>query len=500
MDIDVGDETIFSAIFPLPFRVLALAGLGILAWATNLHGLKLLGIDAATALDLNTHRNRDGRTQLPITNRPGWKHVEPPDAIYKPVYNLFALYSLITGIFWLIYWRASSQDLSLVDVFKYIPGIAGLCVFMLLVSPWNTFGRHERDQFLKSISRCLFASSSHPVAFSDVLFADVFTSYAKVVGDVWLSLCMLLPGGSLLLPPAQTGLSRWILPTFMSLPYAVRFRQCLIDYLHPSNNSRRPLYNALKYASSFPVIYLSAAQRLVEYPSSSSGNFDGAHGSHGSFLFQLWLLAAAINSLYSFWWDVTHDWGFDLLLPRAYSGQQPRYPPKRLVLPGLHSSRSESIASSPRDTPTKERYADEETSSYFRSNYTHARYPYGLRPTLLFSLPIYPFVIVADLVLRLTWSVKLSSHLHSYSEGDFMIFCFEFAELLRRWMWLFIRVEWEIVKGPQHPSAWNRDHLEDPHISGNGAAGVRMRDSGSVDEEEYEMITSDRSGKVSDVG
>ena len=52
-------------------------------------------------------------------------------------------------------------------------------------------------------------------------------------------------------------------PRVDSLPYAVRFRQCLVEYLHPTNESRRPLYNALKYASSFPVIYLSAAQRIV---------------------------------------------------------------------------------------------------------------------------------------------------------------------------------------------------------------------------------------------
>ena len=47
------------------------------------------------------------------------------------------------------------------------------------------------------------------------------------------------------------------------MPYAVRFRQCLVEYLFPTNESRRPLYNAIKYATAFPVIYLSAAQRLV---------------------------------------------------------------------------------------------------------------------------------------------------------------------------------------------------------------------------------------------
>jgi len=52
------------------------------------------------------------------------------------------------------------------------------------------------------------------------------------------------------------------------------------------------------------------------------------------------------------------------------------------------------------------------------------------------------------LVLRLTWSIKLSSHLHAKAqgEGSLLIFWVEVAELVRRWIWVFIRVEWEIVK------------------------------------------------------
>jgi hypothetical protein len=61
---------------------------------------------------------------------------------------------------------------------------------------------------------------NHRIYFSDVVFADIFTSYAKVIGDVWLSLCMLLPGGSLLAPPKQYGWYRWILPTLMRYVFA----------------------------------------------------------------------------------------------------------------------------------------------------------------------------------------------------------------------------------------------------------------------------------------
>lgn len=84
--------------------------------------------------------------------------------------------------------------------------------------------------------------------------------------------------------------------------------------------------------------------------------------------------------------------------------------------------------------------------------YRQHSYPYGLRPVLLYPLAVYPLVIFFNFVLRMTWSIKLSSHLYSHSEGTALIFWLEIAEVLRRWMWVFIRVEWEVVKNAQQRS------------------------------------------------
>ena len=115
-------------------------------------------------------------------------------------------------------------------------------------------------------------------------------------------------------------------------------------------------------------------------------------------------------------------------------------------------------------------------------------HPSGLRPMLLFPLAVYPFAISVDLVLRLSWSAKLSSHLHSYSEGDLIIFWIELAEVLRRWMWVFIRVEWEIVKQRMEGSSRSRSPP-------GGGAGIMMADRGGdrnfTDEElEIDMTSS----------
>lgn len=74
-----------------------------------------------------------------------------------------------------------------------------------------------------------------------------------------------------------------------SLPYLVRLRQCIIEHLSPMNESRRPLYNALKYASSFPVIFLSAAQRTAVVDlRETKGDAVAPNAWQGDALFRLW--------------------------------------------------------------------------------------------------------------------------------------------------------------------------------------------------------------------
>jgi hypothetical protein len=61
----------------------------------------------------------------------------------------------------------------------------------------------------------------------------------------------------------------------------------MFEYNSPGNESQKPLYNALKYATSFPVIFLSAAQRLVI----ASDVKDHSHSEHWPRehpLFRLW--------------------------------------------------------------------------------------------------------------------------------------------------------------------------------------------------------------------
>jgi len=64
----------------------------------------------------------------------------------------------------------------------------------------------------RAVRRCVFPAPLGPIYFSDVIFADIGTSFAKVFGELLLSIWMLKPGNSILNPPVEDLWMRWIFP------------------------------------------------------------------------------------------------------------------------------------------------------------------------------------------------------------------------------------------------------------------------------------------------
>jgi hypothetical protein len=150
-------EIPLAATFPLPFRVLVLAGLGLLGWATNLHGLHAAHVDAPAALDLRAPGH--GLLVLPPSPRtsplPSHGHVNVnlpahphPPTVYVPLYRLTAGYAAWVFASWILFRAATHGDPKLVDVFKYVPGLAVLGVLVALTCPWDVCRKRERDLFL----------------------------------------------------------------------------------------------------------------------------------------------------------------------------------------------------------------------------------------------------------------------------------------------------------------------------------------------------------------
>lgn len=144
--------------------------------------------------------------------------------------------------------------------------------------------------------RIIFSPLYSPVPFSDIILADILTSSAKVLGDVWVSGCLLATetkkfgvGGEeldescarVLMVPIMTrcvsALRRRALSSSSaqqfhdscpcSLPYIFRFRQCVSEVVTGSTPTpRRSILNAIKYATAFPVIFFSAMQTVIGDP------------------------------------------------------------------------------------------------------------------------------------------------------------------------------------------------------------------------------------------
>ena len=179
--------------------------------------------------------------------------------------------------------------------------------------------------------------------------------------------------------------------TFVLLLSRIRFRQCLIEAKRAREHGKtgfQHMANALKYATAFPVLLISSLKRETN-PALMWASESG--------LSKLWLIAVFTNSLYSFYWDVAKDWDLTLF-----------------------SSKDERNA------------ADQ---------------PWGLRRQRLFQPDVlYYAAIVVDLLLRCSWSIKLSVHLYAYGDLEGGIFLIEMFEILRRWMWVYLRVETEWIR------------------------------------------------------
>jgi hypothetical protein len=81
--------------------------------------------------------------------------------------------------------------------------------------------------------------------------------------------------------------------------------------------------------------------------------------------------------------------------------------------------------------------------SRFRHDPEH-NYPFGLRPHRYFyANQVYYTAIAIDFVLRFTWVSRLSVRINWINDLESGVFVLMFLEVIRRWMWIFFRVETE---------------------------------------------------------
>ncbi|XP_038714078.1 SPX and EXS domain-containing protein 1-like isoform X2 [Tripterygium wilfordii] len=253
------------------------------------------------------------------------------------------------------------------------PVLLYCAVAMILIFPFDIFYLSSRYYFLRTLWRIVLPLQA--ITFSDFFVADILTSMVKVFSDLERSVCRMVHRQVATIAwfeaDSVCGSHSVAIPIVLVLPYLFRLFQCLRQY--KDMKDKTSLFNALKYSTAVPVIFLSALKYHV-LPEKWT-----------NFYRPLWLLSSVLNSLYSFYWDVTRDWD----------------------LSGF--------------------------SRIFKFNKPH------LCSYLLYGRKwVYFWVIGSNLILRCTWTYKLSAHLrHNY----LTVFTIAALEILRRFQWVFFRVE-----------------------------------------------------------
>ncbi|KAG0482214.1 hypothetical protein HPP92_010298 [Vanilla planifolia] len=253
------------------------------------------------------------------------------------------------------------------------PVILYAIVVMVLIFPFDIFYLSSRYYFLRTLWRIILPLQ--PISFADFFLADILTSMSKVLSDLERSICRMVNHQVATIAWFEAdsicGSHSVMIPLVLVFPYVCRFFQCLRQYKDTKEKSS--LLNALKYSTAIPVIFLSALKYHV-LPEKWT-----------NFYRPLWLLSSILNSLYSFYWDVTRDWDLSVF-SRIFKFKNPNL-----------------------------------CSSLF----------YG-------RIWVYYWVLSSNLVLRCTWTYKLSAHLrHNY----LTVFTVTASEIFRRFQWVFFRVE-----------------------------------------------------------
>ncbi|ANB15708.1 Erd1p [Sugiyamaella lignohabitans] len=384
----------FDPLFPLPYRIAFEIILGIWGWGLNVQVLDAIHVDLSYLLRYQTGRS-----------------------LHKAVYQFALGLSLIYTVSIIFYWQLlrkadggivtagvgdDSEEHPILSGLDILPWTTFAVIIGIFLYPGHKFHHSGRKRVISVLKRVCTGSINPEHRLPDILLSDALTSYSKIFVDSGIMTCMLISKQSSLGLPDRSCGGQWLVPVISSIPFLIRLRQCTIEYLATGN--KQHLFNFAKYLSAMPVILLSALQRNFKNVEVSASAIDHDMAAFQIFtprmLTKLWVAAVLINSTYSFYWDITYDWDLELL--GGFSWWQRKHQGLRAIM-------------------------------YFPAKHW------------------YYFAICVDCVLRFTWSLKLSSHWYYVADRESGLFVLGVLEIIRRWVWVFFRVESEWVKSLRDP-------------------------------------------------
>ncbi|XP_004487374.1 uncharacterized protein [Cicer arietinum] len=224
------------------------------------------------------------------------------------------------------------------------------------------------------------------ISFADFFLADILTSMVKVFSDMERSVCRMVH--------RQVATIAWLEADSVCGSHSVAIPLVLVlPYLFRLNQCLRQYKDTGEKTALLNALKYSTAVPVIFL---SALKYHVFPERWTNFYRPLWLLSSVVNSSYSFYWDVTRDWDLSGFT-RIFKFNKPN-----LFSYMLHGRRW-----------------------------------------------VYIWVIGSNLVLRCTWTYKLSAHLrHNY----LTVFTIAALEIFRRFQWIFFRVEneWNKMNSKSH--------------------------------------------------
>ena len=269
---------------------------------------------------------------------------------------------------------------------KVIALVMWLSLLGFLINPMNVYLRRGRFSFITVIVRILLAPFIF-VYFGDFWFADQLNSTVALLLDIQYLGCYLISdpwivGTEMHDDNVCTQSANGIRPVISCLPALWRLFQCLRCFY--DTREVRHLINAGKYSTTFPVVVFATLFAVKVKPGFSLAHLDL---NDVGWIIICWLLSSFVHALYTFIWDIYCDWG----LLQLQKGTL-------------------------------------------------------LRPKILYrSKCLYFIAIVFDMILRFAWTWKLTLAIVWHVDSDLIYTGLVIAEILRRFVWNFFRVEFEQI-------------------------------------------------------
>lgn len=166
---------------------------------------------------------------------------------------------------------------------------------------------------------------------------------------------------------------------------------------------------------------------------------------------RMWLGVMVLNSTYSFYWDVEQDWDLPWLMQYGEQGVL-CVGPTCAGCSQIRLNREHARVTSMHDALTRKCRQKSALSvlpllllllpTGGRKLFGFLPLP-GLKGSHLYSPRWYAWLLASNLVLRFSWAHRLLGDLEAHSSVLMVVALFE---VVRRWQWLFVRVETELRK------------------------------------------------------